>query len=116
MKIVLMTAIALSLLGATNLKKDVGDCSKVKDSVKRLQCYDNTASKHKLDIQHSYKPSSNTNQWSVRVDSDPLTDDKVVYFSNMAESGRGKYGGDISLFVRCRSNTYQPDVFINWAS
>ncbi len=51
MKNLLLVIVCTSSLISADLKNDVSNCSKLSDTVKRLERYDNTAKKHKLNIQ-----------------------------------------------------------------
>ena len=51
-------------------------------------------------------------KWDVSVSKDELTDNKTVFVSLNASSGRGKYGDTVSLMLRCKNN--KTEMYINW--
>lgn len=102
-----------SILLSNTLSNDIGSCSKLKDSLKRLSCYDNVAINHKLSIQTTSIPASASSNWSVNVTSDPMTDNKVVTFLNTSSVKTARYKSPITLIARCTSGI-APDMFISW--
>ena len=116
MKYVMFAIIALfGSLSANSLSIDFGACSKIKNTITRLSCYDSSASKHKLVVKSKVIPKSNNNQWDIQTKIDPLSDKSIVSFINTTKSSKGKYGEDIYLVVRCGDSDF-PEFFINWAS
>lgn len=51
-------------------------------------------------------------KWDVSVSKDELTDNKTVFVSLNASSGRGKYGDTVSLMLRCQNN--KTEMYISW--
>lgn len=60
------------------------------------------------------KPIMTKGKWQQNISADPITDNKVVYLFLDAHSGRGVYGGIISLIIRCSNNI--TEMYINWNS
>jgi len=55
-----------------------------------------------------------TGKWRVMSDKNPLDDSTTVNAILTASSGKGTYGGDVTLIARCQSN--KTEVYVNWNS
>lgn len=115
MKISILFLLTATLINGANLSTDVGGCSKITNSIKRLGCYDNTAKKHNLSVKERTVSASGKNQWDISEKVDPISDNKIISFINTTKTAKGKFGGDIYLVARC-SEGKNPEVYINWAS
>ena len=53
-----------------------------------------------------------TGKWITSIDTNPLDDSRTVHLSLVADQGQSRYGEDITLVLRCKSNT--TEVIILW--
>lgn len=121
MKIVL--AISISLLSASsaaiaaetpssNLRKELAKCASIDGDLARLECYDQTASRHGLKKKTTTFPIVGKGKWDVTVETNPIDDSKTAIAFLPAESGTSRFGNPVSLSIRCRSN--EIEAFISW--
>lgn len=90
-------------------------CAAEENSVKRLACFDEMATKHSLAPSTTTSTGSpGTGEWHMQTDTDPLTDKAVYYAGLSASSGTGRFGDRVLLVVRCANN--KTEMYINWAS
>ena len=105
----LKALIVLSLLGLNSTaysqsKESIAKCASLKESVSRLECFDNVAKALGVDAPH-IESSKSVGAWRVTTEQSPLDDSKNVYLTLSAtDSIRGKYGKDITpiLYLRCK--------------
>jgi len=58
--------------------------------------------------------TTDTGKWTIDVNADPITDEKVITFVLEAASGLGIYGDPVNLVVRWSKGT--TEMYINWNS
>lgn len=116
MKKILLSLFLISQIGfADKLKNELSKCSKVKNSVERITCYDKVVSRYNISTQYKIKKATAKNMWNVHETIDPISDAKVIIFSNVATIGTSRYGKKVSLLLRCSSDA-EPEFIINWGS
>lgn len=94
--------------------KSVTQCASDSNTVNRLACFDELARKNGLAPNTETTTETAAGKWITSTDTDPLTD-KSVYFASLdADDGRGKFGDEITLIVRCKNG--KTDAYINWRS
>lgn len=94
--------------------KDIAACAAMSNTVSRLACYDLMAEKNKLAPSTERTTGSGPGKWETSKDVDPLNDKEIHFAMLDADSGRGKYGGRVSMMVRCNDN--KTEMYINWNS
>lgn len=93
--------------------REIAKCATIKGDLQRLECYDGIARKNGL-MGEQEQPLSTTGngKWNVRSTINPVDDSKTVTLSLFADSGQGRWGDQVYLIIRCKSNT--TDLYISW--
>jgi type VI secretion system protein VasI len=91
---------------AQDLARRLAECSGLKDSAERLECYDALA---RSLTEHPEKPTGN---WGKNEKENPLDDTRTVTLWLQATSVEPAYDESAFLFIRCRSG--QTSVYITW--
>lgn len=87
-------------------------CAAETNTVNRLSCFDDFAKANNLAPSSRDTTTSAGSKWRTSTDKDPLTDKSVHYAILNADEGRGRFGDQISLIIRCKSG--KTDAYINW--
>ena len=94
--------------------KKVATCAAEENSVVRLSCYDALATVSGLAPRTERVDAPKAGAWYVSKNVDPLNDQTVHFAMLDSNTGRGRYGGRVSLTVRCKDNL--TELYINWNS
>ncbi len=113
-KTILIAFLSVPVIAYAVDDKDFATCAAKPNTVERLACYDELATKSKLAPAIEPTTSSGVGKWETFKDVDPLNDKQIHYAMLEADSGKGKYGGRVSMMVRCRDN--KTELYINWNS
>lgn len=105
------------LLGATpvmaDLKVDMAKCAAIAGSLDRLSCFDQITKENNLSgPQPQTVVVQGVGKWTVNQDKNPLDDSQTVTLALQATDGQSKFGSDVMLLARCKSN--KTNVFIVW--
>ena len=93
------------------MRKELRAAGQITDSDARLKSYDSILEKFVL----RKKPEKGAvSKWEVEVNSDPVTDDKVITACVPADSGRSTYGQPVWLIIRKTADRLE--MYINWNS
>lgn len=92
--------------------KEVAICAGEVNTVKRLACFDEVATRHGQAPTSVSTSEGSKGEWRTSTDTDPLTDKSVHFAMLTASEGQGRYGDKIVLVVRCKSG--RTDAFVNW--
>jgi type VI secretion system protein VasI len=104
-----LLVLVLSLgIGQGDVTQSVLSCTTIDVPEERLACYDQVAATLNTPVQ------SSSGNWEVVEDTNPIDDTKTVILANTASEGKGTYGDDVYLVLRCASG--ELDVYINWGS
>lgn len=90
------------------------EASMIVDPTERLDAYDSIIKKYYSTETVDSKPTEDIGKWSVSVDTDPLTDNKIIYFMLKADTGTSVYGSGIYLIIRSKNG--KDELYINWNS
>lgn len=93
---------------------EIATCAARASSVERLACFDNLAKRHQLAPSSITQPSEGPGKWWTNTTVDPLNDEDMYLAGLTAESGRGRFGEDVDLVIRCKNN--KTEMYINWQS
>ena len=96
----------LSFGFAQSVTQDVLACTTIDSAEQRLACYDAIAD------ELTPVQVETVNNWSIRIDTNPIDDSKTVVLSNIAEEGQARFGAPIALVLRCQSD--EIDAYIVW--
>ncbi|HUH59624.1 MAG TPA: type VI secretion system-associated protein TagO [Candidimonas sp.] len=112
----LLLALVLLPLGTHAVEsEEVAACAVKQNTVERLSCFDELASRHSLaptTVDTTGKAGTGT--WVTRTSTDPMTDTSIHMAFLLAESGRSKYGNSIALVARCSNN--KTEMWVDWQS
>lgn len=89
-------------------------CAAETNTVNRLSCFDDFAKANNLAPSSKDTTPSAASKWQTSTDKDPLTDKSVHYAMLKADEGRGRFGDQIDLIIRCKSG--QTEAYINWST
>jgi len=113
---VMAVFVFLSTLGggyAAEVDTDIAKCATVKGDLDRLACFDDLATRHKLDgPQPIPVETQGTGKWRVSRDKNPVDDSETVTAMLTADDVKSRWGEPISLVARCKSN--KTEVYIVW--
>lgn len=94
--------------------KELAKCGGTSNQIQRLACYDELANKYGQLPSITNTTSEGKGMWTTSTDTDPLTDKKVHRAKLKAQEGRGRFGDEITLHIRCKDG--QTEGYINWAT
>lgn len=101
-------------LAAQPLQEQIAKCSVVVGNLERLDCYDQLARRNQ-----SVRPQAKeaipdgVGKWKIRDSRNPLDDTRTVALILDSDTGKPRFGDDISLVLRCKSKKTQ--IYINWS-
>ena len=88
-------------------------CAVIDGDLSRLECFDKLAKQNNLDgPQSETRLISDSGEWKVDVEVNPIDDSKTVTMILSAVSGRSSWDKTINLIARCKSGKTQ--LYINW--
>ncbi|WP_225782110.1 type VI secretion system-associated protein TagO [Xenophilus sp. Marseille-Q4582] len=101
---------------ATVPDAELARCASFGTDALRLNCFDQATKKLKPASapKAQVAVAGQKGKWSTSSDKDPLTDKPIFYAMLDADEGKGKYGGPVSLIVRCKNNS--TEAYVNWNS
>ncbi|MGA3683482.1 type VI secretion system-associated protein TagO [Pseudomonas graminis] len=108
------TALACSAAFAAVSDTSVMLCSAMKDDIQRLACFDKIADEAGLVGKTAPTKIEGSGKWYTTTKTDPLTDKSIYTAILISESGKGRFGENISMVARCANGT--TDLFVNWSS
>ena len=113
--LLILAVLTVTTANATPIEKDIAKCSAIKGDLARLKCFDQLAMENNLQGKQ-LQPTNieNKDKWHIQTQVNPVDDSKTVVIFITADSGKGKYGDDINLIIRCQSN--KTEMYINWQS
>ena len=112
--LITLSLLAVSTAAYSQSKDSIAKCASLKESVLRLECFDNIAKALGVDAP-LIESAKSAGAWKVTTEQSPLDDTKNVYLSITAnDSIHGKYGKDPipTLLLRCKEK--KTDGFINF--
>lgn len=92
--------------------KALTSCAAESNPVKRLSCFDALAKANGLAPQTIDTSTTSAGKWATSTDTDPLTDKAVHYAMLTADEGKGRFGDNVTMIIRCKNT--RTEVFINW--
>ena len=95
------------------LKKELRAAGQITDSDARLKSYDAVLEKYALRKKPA-KAELTEAKWGVDVKSDPVTDEKVITATIMADSGRSSWDQPVWLVIR--KSAERLELYIGWNS
>jgi len=93
---------------------EIVECAREVSTVIRLACYDALAVSEGLAPRAETVERPAVGAWRVRKDVDPLTDNPIYFATLFADTGKGRYGGPITLTVRCKNSL--TELYVGWGS
>ena len=97
-----------------SLEKELSRCAIIEGELKRLDCYDSAAKRHKLTPKKITTNGNDNGKWHIQEQINPVDDTNTVFIFLDADSGKGKYGDTISFIARCQSN--KTEAYVKWES
>src|SRR5690554_424108 len=113
-KTLFVLALAPVMAAAAVEDSEIATCAAKTNTVERLACFDDLAKRHQLAPSSVTRPSEGPGKWWTNTTVDPLNDEAVYLAGLTAESGRGRFGEEVSLVIRCKNN--RTEMYINWQS
>lgn len=97
---------------AATQEKDLAKCAVITADLDRLECFDSLTKAKKLNTKQPLPTTEGNGKWNVSWTKNPVDDSKTVTLVLDADSGRSRWGNNISMVARCKSN--KTNLYINW--
>ena len=94
--------------------KELAKCSGKDNSIQRLTCFDELAKKFDQVSKTIDTTSGSKGAWTTSTDTDPLNDKSIHFAQINATEGKGRFGEQITMTVRCKNG--KTEAYIDWAS
>jgi len=94
--------------------KELANCSGKDNSIQRLSCFDDLAKKHNQVSKTIDTTSTSKGAWTTSTKTDPLTDKSIHFAQINATEGKGRFGEQITMTIRCKNG--KTEAYIDWAS
>jgi len=135
--IILVLVATIANAASSDKDKELAKCAVIEFDFARLECFDKLVKSKKLNRRQLQTTSikgkgklekdegldavleqlqatsiTGKGKWRVTVDTNPIDDSKSVFLFLDADSGTSRWGKEITLIARCKSNTTA--VYITW--
>ena len=99
------------LFADQTLESELAKCVDISGDLERLDCFESVLRKRGL-MPSVTEQKAATNKWVSTVQVNPLDDSKTVVLVLAADSASGRFGGNVTLVLHCKSN--KTEAYINW--